>query len=403
MVKTPGWRVVAAIGTFGIGCLMLPPSVAAGVPLSWEGRVVLESEVPRFFPAPGADVTAKTTVTIDVKNSLTGLSGTGFEPYDATAHVRECSATSTGGRDISITGRATGPPTPTPTLSSRYIRLSITKKSGEIVHTVVCPGHAAPAVRQPIAASPTVNVDLPVMDGATKEYRYPFGNAVLTSTVTLKLPCAWNTLKPNGPTIEFRIAGAPVTGFDFRALFDGAFDANFTKQELNARAASMRPDDATSARGSRSALGLTVTPMDFGNSVDVASRTASFGGGVCVWVDKISFDLDKGSQFIAKEPAASGKQDCIAAIKDHERAHATEQIQFFGRYARALDAALRTLPGPDDALLKHGRLGRHRRNTTARRRDQGHRRRDAPVRRSQADDTVAPRLRGGKRARHHPL
>jgi hypothetical protein len=35
MVRTSGWRVVAAIGTLGIGCLVLPPSVSAGVPLSW--------------------------------------------------------------------------------------------------------------------------------------------------------------------------------------------------------------------------------------------------------------------------------------------------------------------------------------------------------------------------------
>jgi hypothetical protein len=349
MAKKPGWRGVAAIGALGVVWLALPQFLPAAVPLSWEGRVVLESEVPRFFPAPDNDLTAKTTATIEVKNDLAGLSGTGFEPYEATGHAGDCTATSKGGRDITIRGGATGPPMPT--LSGRYVRLSITKMSGEVVHTVVCPGQPAPVVRQPMPALPTVDVDLPFMDGAKKEYSYRFANGVVTSTVTLKLPCAWNALKPGGPAIEFRVAGAPVTGFDFSRLFDGAFDASLTKQELTAKAASTRPDDTTFVRGPHSTLGLTVTPMDFSNNVEIASRAASFGGGVCVWVDKVSFSLDKGSQFIAKEPAASGKLDCIAAIKAHERDHAMEQIAFFARYARALDAALQKLPGPDDALL----------------------------------------------------
>jgi len=345
----PEWRRVAASGALGVVCLVLPGALPADVPSSWEGRVILESEVPRFSPAPGGSLTAKTTATIEVKNNLTGLSGTGVEPYEATGNVGNCTATSKGGRDISITGRATA--APMPTLSGRYIRLSIAKLSGEIVHTVVCPGQRAPEVRQPWAASPTVDVDLPIVDGAKKEFSYRFANAVITNTVTLKLPCAWNSLKPRGPVIEFFIAGSRVSGFNFSGLFDAAFDESFTKQGLTAKAAGTRRGTQTFVHAPPSTLGLTVTPVDFRNDVEISARAASFGGGVCVWVDKVSFNLDKGSQFIAKEPAGSGKPDCIAAIKEHERAHASEQVAFFARYARQLDEALRKQPGPDDALL----------------------------------------------------
>ena len=326
------------------------PALAA-IPAEWDGQVVIDNDVPRFFPVPAATLAAKATATVPIKTTLLGVSGTGEQAYDATSSVGQCTGRSTGKWDVTITGTATAPPMSS--LSGKYLHLTIAKTSGEFVHTVTCPSGGSPPVKQTTPAS-TIDMELPVQDGAQKNYLVQVGTMKFASNVTLHLPCAWDSLGPEGPAVEFLIDDEPVKGFDFSPLFPRAFDETLTRKQLADRTAelSQRGGTAVRAPGAPGApYGATEVPSDFANQVDVQFGKAKVGAGVCVWVNKVSFKLPKGRQFISQEVAQSGKPDCIGEVKTHEEQHATKDIVFFAKYARKLDTELRKFPGPPDALL----------------------------------------------------